>query len=50
VDVAALGEADVVRLQRQVDTLEQRLQAVESKGTNGLSTKIAARARQLLGR
>jgi len=29
VDVAALGEADVVRLQRQVDTLEQRLRTVE---------------------
>jgi hypothetical protein len=32
VDVAALGEADVVRLQRQVDTLEQRLRAVEDSG------------------
>ena len=32
VDVAALGEADVVRLQRQVDTLEQRLRTVEDSG------------------
>jgi Glycosyl transferase family 2 len=32
VDVAALGEADVVRLQRQVDTLEQRLRAIENGG------------------
>jgi hypothetical protein len=50
VDVAALGEADVVRLQRQVDTLEQRLQTIENTGKSGLSAKIAARARQLLRR
>jgi hypothetical protein len=29
VDVAALGEADVIRLQRRLDTLEQRLLALE---------------------
>jgi Glycosyl transferase family 2 len=39
VDVAALGEADVVRLQRQVDTLEQRLRAVERSG-NGLHARL----------
>jgi hypothetical protein len=50
IDVAALGEADVVRLQRQVDTLEQRLQTIENTGRGGLSAKIAARARQLLRR
>jgi Glycosyl transferase family 2 len=50
VDVAALGEADVVRLQRQVDTLEQRLHAVENTRGSGLSTKLRARTRQLFRR
>jgi hypothetical protein len=31
VDVAALGEADLVRLQRRLDGLEQRLQSVEQR-------------------
>ena len=31
VDVAALGEADVVRLQRRLDTLEQRMRTLEQQ-------------------
>jgi hypothetical protein len=43
VDVAALGEADVVRVQRRLDELEQRLAAVES-------VRPAVRLRRELGR
>jgi hypothetical protein len=39
VDVAALGEADVVRVQRRLDELEQRVAAVEG----GLLQRIARR-------
>jgi Glycosyl transferase family 2 len=39
VDVAAVGEADVVRVQRRLDELEQRVAAVES----GLLARIARR-------
>ena len=39
VDVAALGEADVVRVQRRLDELEQRVAAVEG----GLLSRIARR-------
>jgi hypothetical protein len=48
VDVAALGEADVVRLQRQVDALEQRLRAIEHG--DGLPEKMRRAARKLLRR
>ena len=43
VDVAALGEADVVRLQRRLDTLEQRLLKLERR-------PLVRVARQLLRR
>jgi hypothetical protein len=39
VDVAALGEADVVRVQRRLDELEQRVAAVEG----GLLSRVARR-------
>ena len=49
VDVAALGEADVVRMQRQVDTLEQRLRAVEQRPAARLYSKARQAARRVLG-
>jgi tetrahydromethanopterin S-methyltransferase subunit G len=39
VDVAALGEADVVRVQRRLDELEQRVAAVEG----GIFSRIVRR-------
>jgi hypothetical protein len=46
VDVATLGEADVIRLQRRVDTLEQRLASLEQRP--GL--RIYRKARRAAGR
>ena len=43
VDVAALGEADVVRVQRRLDELEQRVAAVESGGLLGRIVRRFAR-------
>ena len=45
VDVAALGEADVVRLQRRLDTLEQRLLTVERRPSVRIE-RTAARRRE----
>ena len=46
VDVAALGEADLVRLQRRLDTLEQRLQGLEQRR----GPRLYRRARRLTKR
>ncbi len=46
VDVASLGEADVVRLQRRLDTLEQRLLKLERRPLVRVDRKL----RKLLGR
>ncbi|TMK73240.1 MAG: glycosyltransferase family 2 protein [Actinobacteria bacterium] len=48
VDVAALGEADVVRLQRRLDTLEQRLSQVEARPGARAYRKLRRAARKLL--
>jgi hypothetical protein len=48
VDVAALGEADVVRLQRRLDTLEPRLLALERRPSTLVSRRLAAAARRVL--
>ncbi len=50
VDVATLGEADVVRLQRQVDTLEQRLRAVEGRPAARLYGRLGRFVRGTLRR
>jgi glycosyl transferase family 2 len=47
VDVAALGEADLVRLQRRLDTLEQRLQGLEQQRRG---PRLYRRARRLAKR
>jgi hypothetical protein len=50
VDVAALGEADVVRLQRRLDTLEQRLQTLEQRPATRAYRKLTRAGRRLLRR
>jgi hypothetical protein len=50
VDVAALGEADVVRLQRHVDALEQRLRALELRLASRIYRRLFAAAKSLLSR
>ena len=50
IDVAALGEADVVRLQRRLDTLESRLLALEGRPSSGLVDQLNGAARRLLRR
>jgi hypothetical protein len=50
VDVAALGEADVVRLQRRLDALEQRLVGLERRPLVRIDRKLRRSARQLLRR
>jgi Glycosyl transferase family 2 len=50
VDVAALGEADVVRLQRRLDTLEQRLQTVERRPGVRIERTLRRVARKALRR
>jgi hypothetical protein len=50
VDVAALGEADVVRLQRRLDTLEQRLLTVERRPSVRIERKVRGAAKRLLRR
>ena len=50
VDVAALGEADVVRLQRRLDTLEQRLSRVEGRPSVRIERKLRGVAKKLLRR
>jgi hypothetical protein len=50
VDVAALGEADLVRLQRRLDTLEQRLLTIERQPSVRVERKLRATAKKLLRR
>jgi len=50
VDVAALGEADVVRLQRRLDTLEQRLSRFERRPSARFERKLRGAAKKLLRR
>jgi hypothetical protein len=50
VDVAALGEADVVRLQRRLDTLERRLQTLERRPSVRIDRKLRRTAKKLLRR
>jgi hypothetical protein len=50
VDVAALGEADVVRLQRRLDTLEQRLLTLERRPAVRIDRKLRRAAKKLLRR
>jgi hypothetical protein len=50
VDVAALGEADVVRLQRRLDTLEQRLRTLEQGPGLRAYRKLTRAGRKLLRR
>jgi hypothetical protein len=48
VDVAALGEADVVRLQRRLDTLEQRLRTIEQRPGVRIDRRLRGAAKKLL--
>jgi len=50
VEAAVLGEADVVRLQRRLDTLERRLASIELRLPNRVYRKLSGTAKQLLGR
>jgi Glycosyl transferase family 2 len=50
VDVAALGEADVVRLQRRLDTLEQRLLTIERRPSVRIENKLRGAAKKLVRR
>jgi hypothetical protein len=50
VDVAALGEADVVRLQRRLDTLEQRLLTIERRPSVRIENKLRGAAKKVLRR
>ena len=50
VDVAALGEADVIRLQRRLDTLEQRLVRFERRPAVRIERKLRGAAKKLLRR
>src|SRR5206468_5150912 len=50
VDVAALGEADVVRLQRRLDTLEQRLVRFERRPIVRIDRKLRGAAKRVLRR
>ena len=50
VEAAVLGEADVVRLQRRLDTLEHRLATVEQGLPNRVYRKLAGPAKRVLRR
>jgi hypothetical protein len=50
VDVAALGEADLVRLQRRLDTLEQRLLTIERRPSVRIENKLRGAAKKLVRR
>ena len=50
VEAAVLGEADVVRLQRRLDTLEARLSSIELRLPNRIYRKASAPVKRLLGR
>jgi len=47
VDVAALGEADIVRLQRRLDALEQRLLTVERRPSVRIYHRLRRAAKKL---
>ena len=47
VEAAVLGEADVVRLQRRLDTLEARLASIEQRLPNRIHRKVVAVKRAL---
>jgi hypothetical protein len=48
IDVAALGEADVIRLQRRLDTLERRLQTLEQRPAARVYRQLRRAAKRLL--
>jgi len=48
VEAAVLGEADVVRLQRRLDTLEERLASIELRLPNRVYQKVAAPLKRVL--
>jgi hypothetical protein len=50
VEAAVLGEADVVRLQRRLDTLEDRLASIEQRLPNRVYRKFSGPAKRLLRR
>jgi hypothetical protein len=50
VEAAVLGEADVVRLQRRLDTLEQRLATVERSLPNRVYRRLVYPATRVLRR
>jgi hypothetical protein len=50
VEAAALGEADVVRLQRRLDTLEERLAAIELRLPNRVYRKFVRPVKRALRR
>ncbi len=50
VEAAVLGEADVVRLQRRLDTLEDRLASIELRLPNRVYRKASRLAKRALGR
>ena len=50
VEAAVLGEADVVRLQRRLDTLERRLAAMELRLPNRVYRKLSGTAKRVLRR
>jgi hypothetical protein len=50
VDVAALGEADLVRLQRRLDTLEQRLLTIERRPSVRIENRLRGAAKRLARR
>jgi hypothetical protein len=50
VEAAVLGEADVVRLQRRLDALEERLRTVERRLPRRVYRKVVRTARRALGR
>jgi Glycosyl transferase family 2 len=50
VDVAALGEADVVRLQRRLDMLERRLLTLEQRPVVRIDRRLRRIAKKALGR
>jgi hypothetical protein len=50
VEAATLGEADVVRLQRRLDTLEGRLATIELRLPNRIYRKVTTPLKRALGR
>ncbi|MGH3077396.1 MAG: glycosyltransferase family 2 protein [Gaiellaceae bacterium] len=50
VEAAVLGEADVVRLQRRLDTLERRLATIELRLPNRVYRKLSGTAKRALRR